>query len=412
LQWCDRGVLWQSSQRLRDFGFVHEPFPAVPGEDQSPRCLTAGLTASHTAAMELFHRILQTAIEGGASDVHIKIGTPVVFRINRQLVAIQAPAPTADWMNKIVDTILPTHLKRRLEDDREVDFSYFAQGVGRFRTNLFQQRGEYCLAMRYVKTQIPSFEQLGLLDILKQIAESPRGIVLLSGSTGCGKSTTLAAMIEHINSTFKKHIIALEDPIEFVFEDNQSVIEQREIGLDTLSFEQGLKHILRQDPDIIMIGEMRDAISFSAAMSAADTGHLVLSTVHTTNSAQAVGRILDFFKPDERDQVRRQLAATLKAVVCQRMVTTISGTVTPALEIMINTPTVRKLIEENRIEKLPAAIETGVEDGMQNFNQALYNLVKERKITEKEALAKATNPQALEMNFKGIFLDEARRILT
>jgi twitching motility protein PilT len=266
--------------------------------------------------------------------------------------------------------------------------------------------------MRYVKTQIPSFEQLGLLDILKQIAESPRGIVLLSGSTGCGKSTTLAAMIEHINSTFKKHIIALEDPIEFVFEDNQSVIEQREIGLDTLSFEQGLKHILRQDPDIIMIGEMRDAISFSAAMSAADTGHLVLSTVHTTNSAQAVGRILDFFKPDERDQVRRQLAATLKAVVCQRMVTTISGTVTPALEIMINTPTVRKLIEENRIEKLPAAIETGVEDGMQNFNQALYNLVKERKITEKEALAKATNPQALEMNFKGIFLDEARRILT
>ena len=362
--------------------------------------------------MELFHRILQTAIEGGASDVHIKIGTPVVFRINRQLVAIQAPAPTAEWMNKVVETILPRHLKRRLEEDHEVDFSYFASGVGRFRTNLFQQRGEYCLAMRYVKTQIPSFEQLGLLDILRRIAEFPRGIVLLSGATGCGKSTTLAAMIEHINSNFKKHIIALEDPIEFVFDDNQSVIEQREIGLDTLSFEQGLKHILRQDPDIIMIGEMRDAISFSAAMSAADTGHLVLSTVHTTNASQAVGRILDFFKPDERDQVRRQLAATLGAVVCQRMVTTISGSVTPALEIMINTPTVRKLIEENRIEKLPAAIETGVEDGMQNFNQALYNLVKDRKITEKEALAKATNPQALEMNFKGIFLDEARRILS
>jgi twitching motility protein PilT len=362
--------------------------------------------------MEIFHRILQTAIEGGASDVHIKVGTSVVFRINRQLVAIQAPAPTLDWMNNVVETILPRHLKKRLEEDHEVDFSYYAQGVGRFRTNLFQQRGEYCLAMRYVKTQIPSFEQLGLLEILKRIAESPRGIVLLSGSTGCGKSTTLAAMIEHINSGFKKHIITLEDPIEFVFEDNQSVIEQREIGLDTLDFEHGLKHILRQDPDIIMVGEMRDAISFSAAMSAADTGHLVLSTLHTTNAAQAVGRILDFFKPDERDQVRRQLAATLQAVVCQRMVTTISGGVTPALEIMINTPTVRKLIEENRIEKLPAAIETGVEDGMQNFNQALYTLVKERKITEKEALAKATNPQALEMNFKGIFLDEARRILT
>ena len=362
--------------------------------------------------MEIFHRILQTAIDGGASDVHLKVGGPVIFRINRQLIAIEAPNPTAEWMQDVVEHMVPRHLKKRLEDDHEVDFSYFVPGVGRFRTNLFQQRGEYCLSMRYVKIQVPSFEELGLLEVLKRLAESPRGIVLISGSTGCGKSTTLAAMVEHINATFKKHIITLEDPIEFVFEDNQSVIEQREVGLDTLSFSQGLKHILRQDPDIIMIGEMRDAISFSAAMSAADTGHLVLSTLHTTNAAQSVGRILDFFKADERDQVRRQLSATLQAVVCQRMVTTINAGVTPALEIMINTATVRKLIEENRLDKLHAAIETGVDDGMQNFNQALYNLVKERKITEKEALAKASNPQALEMNFKGIFLDEARRILT
>ncbi len=362
--------------------------------------------------MEIFHRILQTAIDGGASDVHLKVGGPVIFRINRQLIAIEAPNPTVEWMQEVVEHMVPRHLKKRLEDDHEVDFSYYVPGVGRFRTNLFQQRGEYCLSMRYVKIQVPSFEELGLLEVLKRLAESPRGIVLISGSTGCGKSTTLAAMVEHINATSKKHIITLEDPIEFVFEDNQSVIEQREVGLDTLSFSQGLKHILRQDPDIIMIGEMRDAISFSAAMSAADTGHLVLSTLHTTNAAQSVGRILDFFKADERDQVRRQLSATLQAVVCQRMVTTISGGVTPALEIMINTATVRKLIEENRLDKLHAAIETGVDDGMQNFNQALFNLVKERKITEKEALAKASNPQALEMNFKGIFLDEARRILS
>jgi twitching motility protein PilT len=362
--------------------------------------------------MEIFHRILQTAIDGGASDVHLKIGGPVVFRINRQLIAIEAPNPTAEWLQEVVEHMVPRHLKKRLEDDHEVDFSYYVPGVGRFRTNLFQQRGEYCLSMRYVKIQVPSFEELGLLEVLKRLAESPRGIVLISGSTGCGKSTTLAAMVEHINASFKKHIITLEDPIEFVFEDNQSIIEQREVGLDTLSFAAGLKHILRQDPDIIMIGEMRDATSFSAAMSAADTGHLVLSTLHTTNAAQSVGRILDFFKADERDQVRRQLSATLQSVVCQRMVTTINGGVTPALEIMINTATVRKLIEENRLDKLHAAIETGVDDGMQNFNQALYNLVKERKITEKEALAKASNPQALEMNFKGIFLDEARRILT
>jgi twitching motility protein PilT len=363
-------------------------------------------------AMEMFHRILKTAVEGAASDIHLKIGTPIIFRINRQLIAIECPFPTEEWMNKVVGTITPAHLKKRIEEEREVDFSYFMPGIGRFRTNLFQQRGQWCLAMRYVKTNVPSFEELGLLEQIRKIAESPRGIVLLAGSTGCGKSTTLAAMIEHINSNFKKHIITLEDPIEYVFEDNQCVVEQREVGLDTLSFHHALKHVLRQDPDIIMIGEMRDSTSFTAAMSAADTGHLVLSTLHTTNASQSVNRILDFFKADEREQIRRQLAGTLQAVICQRMVNTVNNSMTPALEIMINTPTVKKMIEENRLDKLQAAIETGMDDGMINFNQALFQLVKDGKVTEKEALAKASNPQALEMNFKGIFLDEGRRILS
>src|SRR5437016_10045195 len=315
-------------------------------------------------------------------------------------------------MNNVVQQIVPPHLKKRVEQEREADFSYFVPGLGRFRTNLFQQRGQWCLAMRHVKTNVPSFEELGLLSQVRSIAESPRGIVLVAGSTGSGKSTTLAAMIEHINANFKKHIITMEDPIEFVFEDNQCVVEQREVGLDTLSFHHALKHVLRQDPDIIMIGEMRDSTSFTAAMSAADTGHLVLSTLHTTNAAQSVNRILDFFKADEREQIRRQLAGTMQAVVCQRMVTSVSGGMTPALEIMVNTATVKKLIEENRLDKLQAAIETGTDDGMINFNQALFQLVKDGKVTEKEALAKATNPQALEMNFKGIFLDEGKRILT
>src|SRR5579862_3597326 len=361
--------------------------------------------------MELFHRILKLASDGGASDIHIKVGTPVVFRINRQLIAIECPIPTEEWMNNVVKHIVPAHMQKRLEEEREVDFSYFEAGIGRFRTNLFQQRGTFALAMRFVKSHVPSFGELGLLEQIKKIAEAPRGIVLVAGSTGSGKSTTLAAMIEHINANFKKHIVTMEDPIEFVFEDNQSVVEQREVGLDTLSFSHALKHVLRQDPDIIMIGEMRDSTSFTAAMSAADTGHLVLSTLHTTNAAQSVNRILDFFKADEREQIRRQLAGTLQAVVCQRMVATVAGSMTPALEIMINTPTVKKLIEENRLDKVAAAIETGTEDGMQNFNQALFQLVKDRKVSEKEALAKATNAQALEMNFKGIFLDEGRRIL-
>jgi len=362
--------------------------------------------------MELFQKILKIAIDGGASDVHLKIGTPVIFRINRELIAVECPFPTAEWINKIVAAITPDHLKKRLEEDREVDFSYFIPGLGRFRTNLFQQRGQWALSMRYVKTIVPSFEQLGLLEQIKLIAESPRGIVLVAGATGCGKSTTLAAMIEHINGNFKKHIITLEDPIEFVFEDNQCVIEQREVGLDTQSFHHALRNVLRQDPDIIMLGEMRDAISFAAAMSAADTGHLVLSTLHTTTAAQSVNRILDFFKADEREQVRRQLAATLRGVICQRMVTNVENKMTPALEILINSPLIRKMIEENRLDKLAAVIETSADDGMLTFNQSLFNLVKSGRVTEKEALAKASNPQALEMNFKGIFLNEGGRIVS
>ena len=361
--------------------------------------------------MEMFQRILKTAVDGGASDIHLKIATPVVFRINRQLVAIECPHPSEEWMKTVVENITPQHLKQKLLDEREIDFSYFIPSIGRFRTNLFQQRGQFCLAMRFVKTLVPSFEELGLPNQIKSIAESPRGIVLVAGSTGCGKSTTLAAMVEHINANFKKHIITMEDPIEYVFEDNQCVIEQREVGLDTVSFNHALKHVLRQDPDIIMVGEMRDDTSFSAAMSAADTGHLVLSTLHTTNAPQSISRILDFFKAEEREQIRRQLCGTLQAVICQRMVTTVTGTVTPAIEIMINTGTVKKLIEENRLDKLAAAIETGTDDGMQNFNQSLFQLVKSGKVSQKEAMAKASNPQALEMNFKGIFLDEGRRIL-
>ena len=361
--------------------------------------------------MELFKKILKLAVDGGASDIHVKVGTPVILRISRQLIAIECPFPTTEWMANVVKNIVPPHLTERLLADREIDFSYNIPGIGRYRTNLFQQRGEWCLAMRYVKASVPTFEELGLLEQIKAIADSPRGIVLLAGTTGSGKSTTLAAMIEHINAHSKKHIVTLEDPIEYVFEDNQSVIEQREVGLDTQSFSHALKHVLRQDPDVIMVGEMRDALSFTAAMSAADTGHLVLSTLHTTNAAQSVSRILDFFKAEEREQVRRQLVGTLRSVICQRMVGTVDGKMTPALEILINSPTVRKLMEENRLDKLPAAIETGTEDGMISFNQSLFNLVKAGKVTEKEALAKASNPQALEMNFKGIFLDEGRRIL-
>jgi len=361
--------------------------------------------------MELFHKILRTAVEGGASDIHFKIGGPVVFRISGELIAVDSPEPTEEWMAKVVESIVPPHMKTILQEERGADFSYFDPEAGRYRTNVFQQRGQWAISMRHVKGKVPDFASLGLPEVLKTLADVHRGIVLVTGSTGSGKSTTLAAMIEHINTHDKRHIITLEDPIEFMFEDNQSIIEQREVGLDTVSFHSALKHVLRQDPDVIMVGEMRDATTWNAAISAANTGHLVLATLHTNTAAQAVNRAMDFFNLEEREQVRRQLVGTLHAVICQRMVPTVTGGMTPAVEILINTPTVKKMIEENRLDKLPAAIETGTDDGMQNFNQALYQLVQEKKISEKEALANATNPQALEMNLKGIFLSEGKRIL-
>ena len=265
--------------------------------------------------------------------------------------------------------------------------------------------------MRYVKTKVPSFKELNLPEQLGSIAKAERGIILVTGPTGCGKSSTLAAMVQYINENEKCHIITLEDPIEYIFEDKQSIIEQREIGLDTLSFERALVHVMRQDPDVIMIGEMRDSQSFMAALAAADTGHLVITTLHTTTASSAIGRTLDFFPAHERDQIRRQIASNLRAVVCQRLVPSIAGSVVPAVEIMINSPTVRKFLEQNLLDKLAAAIETSTDGGMQTFNQALFNLVKAKAITEEEALNKATNPEALKMNFRGIFLDESRRIL-
>lgn len=361
--------------------------------------------------MEVFTRILKAAVEAHASDIHMKVGGPVILRISRQLIAIEAPVPSVEWMDNVISHILPPHMKEHFAVKREADFSYFVHGVGRFRTNIFQQRGEMAMAMRYVKSAVPDFESLGLPAIMRQLAESPRGIVLLAGTTGSGKSTSLAAMIEHVNSNLRKHIITLEDPIEYVFEDNQSIIEQREIGLDTETFYSGLRTALRQDPDVVMIGEMRDAITFASAINAADTGQMVLSTVHTTNASSSVGRVLDYFKADEREQVRRQLAGTLRAVVCQRMVPTLDGKMTPACEIMLNTPIVRKLIEENRLDKLSVAVETGHDDGMQDFNKAVLDLYNAGRISKEEAMLKAGNAAALEMNLKGIFLTQGSRIL-
>ena len=362
--------------------------------------------------MDFFHNLLKSAVDQGASDIHIKPDHRVTLRVAGALVAVTTDPPSKELVVEIVQRILPTHQIERLAREKEVDFSYLHNDQWRFRVNIFHQRGNLCLAMRSVRNKIPSFADLHMPEQLAKIAASENGIVFVTGVTGSGKSSTLAAMVESINLNDKCHIVTLEDPIEYVFEDKQSVIEQREIRLDTMSFASALVHIMRQDPDVIMVGEMRDSQSFMAALAAADTGHLVLTTLHTTTASSAIGRVLDFFPADERDQIRRQIAVNLRAIICQRLVPAVSGGVVPAVEILVNTPVVRKFIEENRLNKLSAAIETGNEDGMQTFNQALLKLAQAKMITETEALSKATNPEALKMNLRGIFLDEGRRILS
>lgn len=361
--------------------------------------------------MSVIKDLLQKAVALNASDVHIKADEPPFFRIRGDLIESGFPKMGSDDLKCVVVDILPEHIRKKNEPDNEMDFSHYEEGVGRFRVNVFLSHHVPTLALRHVKTQIPSITDLHLPAILEKFVGVNSGIIMVCGATSSGKSTTLAAMIDCINKAQRARIITIEDPVEYIFKDIQSVITQREVGLDTPSFHSALKHVLRQDPDVIMIGEMRDQISLSTALSAAETGHVVLSTLHSTTADQSIHRILSFFPSEEREQVRLAVAANLTAILCQRLVPAIRGSVLPAIEIMINTPTIHKLLLGNKLDTLRAAIETGQEDGMQTFNQALYKLIKSGQITEKDGMAQSPNPEALKMNLQGIFLDEGHRIL-
>ena len=361
--------------------------------------------------MSLLRKFLAQTVEAGASDLHLKVSQFPYYRVNGQLVDCDQEPLTEAHLRSMVDDIVPSTMKPRFAEEHEVDFAYQVEGIGRFRTNIYQAQGAPCFTFRHVKTNIPNFTELHLPQIIEQLALSERGIILAAGTTGSGKSTTLAAMINHINQQRKKRIITIEDPLEYLFTDHQSLISQREIGIDTLDFSAALKHVLRQDPDVIMVGEMRDAESFSAALAAADTGHLVLSTVHADTASQAVGRILDFFPSHERDQMRISIAMNLRGIIGQRLMKGVQGGRYPAIEVMVNTPTVSKLIEKNRLDTLATAIEVGREDGMQNFNTSIYEQIKKGWVSEEEGMRHSSNPETLSMNLKGIFLSEDRRIL-
>ena len=308
-------------------------------------------------------------------------------------------------------TLLDEKRRKIFEESGDLDTSYGLAGVGRFRVNTYYQRGTVSLAIRRVKTEILSFEELHLPSVLKELSLTPRGLILVCGAAGSGKSTTLAAMIDYINRNRKCHIVTIEDPIEFLFQDKESIVSQREVGIDTESFFTALRHIIRQDPDVMMIGELRDEETFRIAINAAETGHLVLSSLHAIDSSQVVNRILDFFSPEQHYQIRSQIALNLKAAIIQRLCRRKDGGLIPAVELMIVNLTIARLIKENRIDRIPQAIQAGKDEGMQTFNQSLIKLIKDGFITLEEGMAKSSQPEMLEMALKGIILDEDKQIL-
>jgi twitching motility protein PilT len=348
--------------------------------------------------------VLEKMIAARASDLHLKAGTPPVVRVDGVLYTLDEPAPTSQELREVYQQMLNEEQRAHFATHHEIDFAFGVSGLARFRANIFMQRGTPALALRHVPVEVPSLEDLGLPPVIRDLAFSPRGLILVTGRTGSGKSTTLAAMIDTINKTTTRNIITVEDPIEFLHRDRLSFIHQREVGLDTASFQDGLRYVLRQDPDIILVGEIRNLETMSTALMAADTGHLVMSTLHTTDVVQSIQRIISFYPPHQHDEVRMALSANLRAVVSQRLIARRDGAGRiPAVEVMITTPTVREyILDPEKIPLLHTLIAEGVTQyGMQTFDQSVLALLREGLITEEEALRNCNNPNELSLKLKG-----------
>jgi len=350
--------------------------------------------------------LLKIAVENGASDVHLKVGSFPLMRLRGTLV----PATTTKRLDHedlvaMTAAVMSTALRQKFKETQEVDLAYSVPGLGRFRCNIFQQRGTVGMVIRLIPMQIRTFDELGLPPVLKAICDQERGLVLVTGTTGSGKTTTLAAMIDYINKTRSTHVMTIEDPIEFLHRDNKSIVNQREVAVDTKSFSHALRSALRQDPDVILVGEMRDFDTIDTALLAAETGHLVFSTLHTLDATETINRIITVYPPHQQKQIRLQLASVLKAVVSQRLMPRADGASrVPAAEIMIGTPFVRDcIVDKEKTHLIRSAIATGTSQyGMQTFDQSIFSLFEQGLVTLDEALRWASNVDEFKLKVQGI----------
>jgi twitching motility protein PilT len=352
------------------------------------------------------NEVLRQAVEMSASDVHIKVGLPPVIRRFGALIPLRDREKlTNDDISSMAYSIMNQYQQAKFETTNEIDLAHSLSGVARFRVNCFRQRGSFGMVFRVVPTDPPNLEDLGLPEVLKKIAMERKGLILVTGTTGSGKSTTMAAMVNHINTMRNCHVITIEDPIEFLHRDRKSIINQREVGSDTNSFAMALRAALRQDPDVILVGEMRDRETIDIALTAAETGHLVLSTLHTLDAVETIMRIVSQYPPHQHLQIRLQLAGVLKAVISQRLLPRADGQgVVPAAEVLVSTARIRECItDETRTSEVPDAIAEGmIAYGMQTFDQSLMALVKDNKVSYHEAMRQATNPNDFALRMKGI----------
>lgn len=351
----------------------------------------------------LLKKLLEITIEKKASDLHISVGHPPTLRITRNLIRLEKEKIiTPEDSEGIAFVLMDERQKEKFLREKEIDFAYDFDNLARFRINIFFQRRVISIALRLIPSKIRTIEELNLPYVLHKFTQATQGFVLITGSSSQGKSTTLASLIDEINHQRKEHIITIEEPIEYIFHDDKSLIDQREVYHDTLSFPRALRSTLREDPDVIMVGELRDLETISTAITAAETGHLVFATLHTNSASQTIHRIVDVFPSFQQNQIRAQLSGSLLGVVSQRLVPRISNGFIPACEVMISNSAIDNLIRENKIHEIPSVIETSRKDGMISLNQSLAELINKKEITKEIALRYSLNPQELKGRFKRI----------